>query len=82
VTLGAKSFPIDHDGKLRKGVPRHPILDDGVVVYSGASILGRITIGRGSIIGGNVWVTQDVSPGSVVTQAKLRQVVFSDGAGI
>ncbi|MFQ5671139.1 MAG: serine O-acetyltransferase EpsC [Acidobacteriota bacterium] len=82
VTLGAKSFPADPDGKLRKGIARHPILEDDVVVYSWASILAPITIGRGSIIGGNVWVTQDVPPGSLVTQAQLRQAVFSDGAGI
>lgn len=82
VTLGAKSFPSDQDGKLRKGLARHPILEDDVVVYSWASILGRITIGRGSIIGGNVWVTRDVPAGSIVTQAQSKQTGFSDGAGI
>ena len=60
VTLGALSFPKDGDGVLVKGVPRHPILEDNVTVYAGATILGRITIGSGSIIGGNVWVTKDV----------------------
>lgn len=82
VTLGAKSFPADAEGKLSKGLDRHPILEDEVVVYSWASILGRVTIGRGSIIGGNVWVTSDVPPGSIVTQAQARQAGFADGAGI
>lgn len=82
VTLGARSFPSDHKGRLVKGIPRHPILEDDVVVYSWASILGRITIGRGSIIGGNVWVTRDVPPQSLVTQAQVRQTGFADGAGI
>ena len=70
VTLGALSFPKEEDGTLTKGLPRHPILEDDVVVYSGATILGRITIGRGSMIGGNVWVTKDVSPGSKVVQQR------------
>lgn len=70
VTLGAKSFPLDADGNPIKGIPRHPILEDNVVVYSNASILGRITIGKGSMIGGNVWIDTDVSPGSKVLQKK------------
>jgi serine O-acetyltransferase len=69
VTLGAKSFPTEADGALRKGLPRHPIVEDDVVIYAGATILGRITIGRGSTIGGNVWLTHDVPPDSHVTQA-------------
>ena len=64
VTLGAKSFPLDDDGNPIKGIPRHPILEDDVVVYANATILGRITIGRGSIIGANVWVTEDMEPNS------------------
>lgn len=72
VTLGAKRFPIDEDGKLQKGLPRHPIVEDDVVIYAGATILGRVTIGRGAIVGGNVWVTSDVAPGSHVSQASLR----------
>lgn len=63
VTLGALSFPKDGDGVLVKGIPRHPILEDNVTVYAGATILGRITIGSGAIIGGNVWVTHDVPAG-------------------
>jgi serine O-acetyltransferase len=73
VTLGAKRFPTDDDGKIRKGLARHPQVEDDVVIYAGATLLGRIVIGRGSTIGGNVWVTDDVSPGSQVTQATTRQ---------
>ena len=72
VTLGARHFPTDDDGKLIKGDARHPIVEDDVVIYAGATILGRITIGRGSTIGGNVWLTQNVPPNSVVTQATAR----------
>ena len=69
VTLGAKRFTKDEAGHLEKGQPRHPIVEDDVVIYAGATILGRITIGKGSTIGGNVWVTRSVPPGSHVTQA-------------
>ncbi|HVN91452.1 MAG TPA: serine O-acetyltransferase EpsC [Candidatus Binataceae bacterium] len=69
VTLGAKRFPIEDDGALVKGTLRHPIVEDDVVIYAGATILGRVTIGRGSTIGGNVWLTRDVPPGTNVTQA-------------
>jgi serine O-acetyltransferase len=82
VTLGARSFPLDAHGKPIKGVPRHPILEDDVIVYSGATILGRITVGQGSVIGGNVWLTRSVPAGSNVTQAANRQEHFLDGAGI
>lgn len=75
VTLGARHFPTDEDGKLIKGDARHPIVEDDVVIYAGATILGRITIGRGATIGGNVWLTHDVPPNSVVTQATLRNKV-------
>ncbi|MCL1890127.1 MAG: serine acetyltransferase [Desulfovibrionaceae bacterium] len=68
VTLGALSFPKEEDGSLTKGLPRHPILEDDVVVYSGATILGRVTIGQGSMIGGNVWITKNIAPGSKVVQ--------------
>ena len=64
VTLGAKSFPLDEKGNPIKGIPRHPILEDDVVVYSNATILGRITIGKGSIVGANVWITEDMKAGS------------------
>lgn len=73
VTLGAKRFPADENGHLVKGLARHPIVEDDVVIYAGATVLGRITIGRGSTIGGNVWLTQSVPPGSNVSQALSRQ---------
>ncbi len=73
VTLGAKSFPADGDGALVKGNARHPIVEDDVVIYAGATILGRVTIGRGSVIGGNVWLTHSVPPGSNVAQGKIRE---------
>ena len=69
VTLGAKRFEKDADGQLKKAYPRHPIVEDDVVIYAGATILGRITIGHGSIIGGNVWLTQSVEPKSVILQS-------------
>ena len=72
VTLGAKRFPRDADGHLEKGHARHPIVEDDVVIYAGATILGRVTIGRGAVIGGNVWLTQDVPAGANITQAVLR----------
>jgi serine O-acetyltransferase len=72
VTLGAKRFPTDEDGHLLKGHARHPIVEDDVVIYAGATVLGRITIGKGSTIGGNVWLTQSVPPGSNVSQALNR----------
>jgi serine O-acetyltransferase len=73
VTLGAKRFPADESGQLQKGHPRHPIVEDDVVIYAGATILGRITIGKGSTIGGNVWLTRTVPAGSNLTQANLVQ---------
>jgi serine O-acetyltransferase len=82
VTLGARRFEIDDSGALAKNYPRHPILEDDVVVYAGASILGRITVGRGSTIAGSVWLTHDVPPGSTITQAKARSEAFDDGGGI
>jgi serine O-acetyltransferase len=72
VTLGAKSFPLDENGNPIKGIPRHPIVEDDVIIYSGATILGRVTIGRGSSIGGNVWLTESVPPGSRITQTLSR----------
>ncbi len=82
VTLGAKSFPLDKDGKPVKGIVRHPIIGDNVTIYAGATILGRITIGSGSIIGGNIWVTQDVAPDSRISQGEFRTTPLRDGAGI
>ncbi len=74
VTLGAKSFAAEVDGTLVKGNARHPVVEDDVVIYAGATILGRVTIGRGSVIGGNVWLTHSVPPGSSVRQGKVREI--------
>lgn len=82
VTLGAKRFPANENGTLVKGTARHPIVEDDGVIYAGATILGRVTIGRGSIIGGNVWLTRSVPPGSNISQAQVRSEVFDGGAGI
>jgi serine O-acetyltransferase len=82
VTLGARSFPLDERGNPVKGIPRHPIVEDDVTIYSGATILGRITVGRGSTIGGNVWLTRSVKPGSRVAQVEVRQAEFAEGSGI
>ena len=71
VTLGAKRFEKDSSGLLVKGAARHPIVEDNVVIYAGATILGRITIGKNSTIGGNVWLTHSVPSGSSITQAHL-----------
>ena len=70
VTLGAKSFALDDNGHPIKGIPRHPILEDNVIVYSNATILGRITIGKGTVIGGNVWVTENTKPGEHIIQKR------------
>ena len=70
VTLGAKSFPLDENGNPIKGIPRHPILEDDVIVYSNATILGRITIGQGATIGGNIWVTENVPAGERIVQKR------------
>ncbi|MBN8750139.1 Serine acetyltransferase [Xylophilus ampelinus] len=73
VTLGAKRFPTDAEGNLQKGLPRHPLVEDDVVIYAGATILGRVTLGKGATIGGNVWITDDVPAGASVTQASLQK---------
>ena len=73
VTLGAKRFPTDPEGKLQKGLPRHPIVEDDVVIYAGATILGRVTLGKGAVIGGNTWITDDVPAGANITQASLQK---------
>lgn len=82
VTLGARSFPTDQDGNPIKGVARHPIVEDDVVIYSGATVLGRITIGKGSVIGGNVWLTETLPPYSRVSQGRPQQERFEGGLGI
>ncbi len=68
VTLGAKSFPLDENGKPIKGIPRHPIVEDDVIIYSNSTVLGRITIGKGAVVGGNMWITKDVPAGAKIIQ--------------
>ena len=81
VTLGAKSFKYDEQGNMLN-IPRHPIIEDNVTIYSNASILGRITIGHHSVIGGNIWLTHSVPPYSRIQQSKAVDAGFQDGAGI
>lgn len=75
VTLGAKSFDLDENNNPIKGIPRHPIIGDNVVIYSNATILGRITIGSNAVIGGNIWVTSDVAEGEKLIQAKANNIL-------
>jgi serine O-acetyltransferase len=82
VTLGAKSFKLDEEGNPVKGIPRHPIVEDDVTIYSGATILGRVVIGEGSVIGGNVWLIGSVPPGSRITQMQAHYEDFERGSGI
>jgi serine O-acetyltransferase len=72
VTLGSRSFPSEDNGSLQKTLLRHPIIEDDVVIYAGATILGRIIVGSGSVIGGNVWLTDSVPAGSNVRQARAQ----------
>jgi serine O-acetyltransferase len=81
VTLGAKSFKYDENGNMLN-VPRHPIIEDHVTVYSNASILGRITIGHDSVIGGNIWLTHSVPPFSRILQTKATESNYEGGLGI
>jgi serine O-acetyltransferase len=76
VTLGAKSFPKDESGRLVKGIPRHPIVEDDVIIYSGTTILGRVRIGKGAVIGGNVWLTHNVAAGTRVVQGQNAEPLF------
>jgi len=82
VTLGAKSFQLDEKGNPVRGIDRHPIVEDDVTIYSGATILGRITIGRGSVIGGNVWLVHSVPPDSRITQTQRSEEESGRGSGI
>lgn len=72
VTLGAKSFPLDENGQPIKGINRHPIIEDNVIIYSNATVLGRIRIGEGSVIGANIWITDDVPPGTKLFQRREK----------
>jgi serine O-acetyltransferase len=74
VTLGAQSFPRDERGRVIKGTKRHPDIEDDATIYSGATILGPVRIGRGAIIGGNVWVTGDVPPGTRIVVRPGQQI--------
>jgi serine O-acetyltransferase len=82
VTLGAKSFSLDKSGNPVKGIPRHPIVEDNVIIYSNATILGRITIGHDSVIGGNIWITNNLPPYSKIVQNKAKTSEFIFGGGI
>ena len=85
VTLGAKSFSLDKDGNPIKGIARHPILKDDVIVYANATILGRITIGKGCVIGANVWVTRDMRPWTKKykqNKTDILDIDFEYGGGI
>lgn len=82
VTLGAKSFPVDEDGNPIKGIDRHPIVEDNVIVYADATVLGRITLGEGSVIGGNVFLARSIAPNSRIMQSDMKALAFADGAGI
>ena len=75
VTLGAKSFTYDENNNPVKGIPRHPIIGDNVVIYSNTSVLGRITIGNNAVIGGNIWVTEDVAENEKLVQAKANNIL-------
>lgn len=81
VTLGAKNFSLDSHGHPMN-IPRHPIIEDNVTVYSNSTILGRITVGHDSVIGGNVWLTHSVPPGSRILQSRAITTSFTDGLGI
>lgn len=83
VTLGALNFKRSSGGRP-ENIPRHPIIGDNVTIYAGATLLGRIMVGHDSVIGGNVWLTQDVPPGSKIVQGRARvsHLTFTDGAGI
>ena len=81
VTLGAKNFQVDDSGRP-VNVPRHPIIGDHVTVYANSTILGRVTIGHDTVIGGNIWLTHSVPPHSRILQSKAQSVSFTDGLGI
>jgi len=82
VTLGAKRFTLDEHGNPVKDLPRHPIIEDNVVIYSNANILGRITIGHDSVIGGSTWVTKSIPPHTKIQQSKAEESNFNNGSGI
>ena len=81
VTLGAKKFTYNENG-VPVNTPRHPIIEDNVTIYSNSSILGRITIGHDTVVGGNIWLTESVKPYSKIVQQRAVAETFMDGAGI
>lgn len=82
VTLGAKSFPKDNNGNPIKGIARHPIIEDNVIIYSGATILGRITIGKNAVIGGNVWLMENIPANAIILKDQVTKSEFQYGEGI
>ena len=85
VTLGAKSFPLDENGKPIKGIPRHPIIGNNVIIYANATVLGRIHIGDGCVVGANVWVTRDMRAGTKKYKTEKTDkldMFFEEGGGI
>lgn len=82
VTLGARSFPLDENGNPIKGIQRHPVIGDNVIIYAQATLLGNIEVGANSVIGGNVWLTTSVPANSRILQEKYRDSAFFGGEGI
>ena len=77
--------PLDKDGKPIKGIARHPILEDNVVVYSNATVLGRITIGKSCVIGANTWVMEDMRPKTKKYKKIKKDIIdiqYNNGTGI
>lgn len=72
VSLAGEKLPPDENGHTVRGVPRHPILEDNVTVYSNSTLLGRIRIGKGATICGNVWITRDIAAGATISQLKIE----------
>ena len=79
VTLGALSFPRNACGQLLKGTKRHPTIEDDVTIYANATILGDITVGRGSTIGSSCWIKEDVPPRMRVLNRDPEMILVSKG---
>jgi serine O-acetyltransferase len=79
VTLGALSFPKDESGRIIRDQKRHPTLEDDVTVYAEATILGDITIGKGAVVGGNVWIRESVPSGTMVAITKPEALYKKKG---
>ncbi len=72
VSLAGEKLPKDEHGNTIRGVARHPVLEDHVTIYSNSTLLGRIHIGKGATIFGNIWLTEDVPQGAFITQNKAK----------